>query len=78
MHLLTAEVVEPFETLVVKARTKITFTVGVPTLFHSCDGFEGWNSSTWVDSDWCLYSHEERKQDSTRCFVQYYRVTYPP
>ena len=28
MHLLTAEVVEPFETLVVKARTKITFTSG--------------------------------------------------
>ena len=28
MHLLTAEVVEPFETLVVKARTKITFTAG--------------------------------------------------
>ena len=27
MHLLTAEV-EPFETLVVKARTKITFTAG--------------------------------------------------
>ena len=26
MHLLTAEVVEPFEMLVVKARTKITFT----------------------------------------------------
>ena len=28
VHLLTAEVVEPFETLVVKARTKITFTAG--------------------------------------------------
>ena len=28
MHLLTAEVVKPFETLVVKARTKITFTAG--------------------------------------------------
>ena len=28
MHLLTAEVVEPFDTLVVKARTKITFTAG--------------------------------------------------
>ena len=28
MHLLTAEVVEPFETLVVKARMKITFTAG--------------------------------------------------
>ena len=28
MHLLTAEVVEPFETLIVKARTKITFTAG--------------------------------------------------
>ena len=28
MHLLTAEVVEPFEMLVVKARTKITFTAG--------------------------------------------------
>ena len=28
MHLLTAEVVEPFETLVVKARTTITFTAG--------------------------------------------------
>ena len=28
VHLLTAEVVEPFEMLVVKARTKITFTAG--------------------------------------------------
>ena len=28
IHLLTAEVVEPFETLVVKARTKITFIAG--------------------------------------------------
>ena len=28
VHLLTAEVVEPFETLIVKARTKITFTAG--------------------------------------------------
>ena len=28
VHLLTAEVVEPFETLVVKARTKLTFTAG--------------------------------------------------
>ena len=28
VHLLMAEVVEPFETLVVKARTKITFTAG--------------------------------------------------
>ena len=28
VHLLTVEVVEPFETLVVKARTKITFTAG--------------------------------------------------
>ena len=28
VHLLTAEVVKPFETLVVKARTKITFTAG--------------------------------------------------
>ena len=28
IHLLTAEVAEPFETLVVKARTKITFTAG--------------------------------------------------
>ena len=28
IHLLTAEIVEPFETLVVKARTKITFTAG--------------------------------------------------
>ena len=28
IHLLTAEVVEPFKTLVVKARTKITFTAG--------------------------------------------------
>ena len=28
IHLLTAEVVEPFETLVVKARMKITFTAG--------------------------------------------------
>ena len=28
VHLLMAEVVEPFETLVVKARTKITFTTG--------------------------------------------------
>ena len=28
MHLLMAEVVEPFETLVVRARTKITFTAG--------------------------------------------------
>ena len=28
MHLLTAEVVKPFETLVIKTRTKITFTAG--------------------------------------------------
>ena len=28
VHLLTAEVVKPFEMLVVKARTKITFTAG--------------------------------------------------
>ena len=28
VHLLTAEVVKPFETLVVKARTKITFMAG--------------------------------------------------
>ena len=28
IHLLMAEVVKPFEMLVVKARTKITFTVG--------------------------------------------------
>ena len=28
MHLLMAEVVEPFKTLIVKARTKITFTAG--------------------------------------------------
>ena len=28
IHLLTAKVVKPFETLVVKARTKITFTAG--------------------------------------------------
>ena len=28
VHLLAAKVVEPFETLVVKARTKITFTAG--------------------------------------------------
>ena len=28
LHLLTVEVVEPFKTLVVKARTKITFTAG--------------------------------------------------
>ena len=28
MHLLAPEVVEPFKTLVVKARTKITFTTG--------------------------------------------------
>ena len=28
VHLLTAEVVEPFEMLVVKARTKITFMAG--------------------------------------------------
>ena len=28
MHLLTAEVVKPFEMLIVKARTKITFTAG--------------------------------------------------
>ena len=28
VHLLMAEVVKPFETLVVKARTKITFTAG--------------------------------------------------
>ena len=28
VHLLIAEVVEPFETLVVKARTKITFMAG--------------------------------------------------
>ena len=28
MHLLAPEVVEPFETLVVKARTKIIFTAG--------------------------------------------------
>ena len=28
VHLLGPEVVEPFETFVVKARTKITFTMG--------------------------------------------------
>ena len=78
IHLLTAEVVEPFEMLVVKARTKITFMAGCLLLFHSCNGFKGWNSSTWVDSDWCLYSYEKGKQNSAHCFVQHYGVTYPP
>ena len=46
VRLLAPEVVEPFETLVVKARTKIAFTTGAPTLFHPCNGFKGWHSST--------------------------------
>ena len=75
VHLLMAEVVEPFETLVVK--DKNYFHSWAPMLFHSCDGFKGQNSSTWVDSDWCLYSHEERKQDCTYHFAQYYGVIYP-
>ena len=47
-------------------------------LFHSCNGFKGWDSPTQVDSDWCLYSPKERKQNSTCHSVQHYRVTYHP
>ena len=31
-----------------------------------------------INSDQCLYSHEEGKQNSTCCFAQHYGVTYPP
>ena len=67
--LLAPEVVKPFEMLVVKAWTKIAFTAGVSMLFHSCDGFKGWDSSTRVGSDRCLHGLKERKQDSTHCPV---------
>ena len=76
VHLLATEVVEPFEMLVVKARTKITFTAGCLCCSTSCNGFEGWDSPTRVDSDWCLYSPKERKQNSTCHSVQHYGVAY--
>ena len=78
VRLLTAEVVKPFKMLVLKARTKNYFHGWVPALFHPCNGFKGWDSSTWVDSDWCLHGPKERKQNSTHHFVQHYRVTYHP
>ena len=64
--LLALEVVESFEMLVVKARTKICFHRWVPMLFHPCNGFKRWHSPTRVGSDWCLHGPKERKQDSTR------------
>ena len=65
IHLLAAEVVEPFETLVVKARTKITFTAG-----HLCCSTLAMDSKDGtlppqVGSDWCLHGPKEGKQDST-------------
>ena len=76
--LLTAEVVKPFETLVVKARTKITFTAGClccSTL--AMDSKDGTLPPRLIVT-WWLYSYEEGKQNSARCFVQHYRITYPP
>ena len=78
IHLLAAEVVKPFETLVVKARMKITFTAGCLHCSTLAMGFKGWNSSTQVGSDRCLYSYEKGKPNSACCFVQHYGVTYPP
>ena len=62
VHLLALEVVEPFEMLVVKARTKNCFHRWVPMLFHPCNGFKRWHSSTRVDSDRCLHGPKEKKQ----------------
>ena len=53
---LASEVVEPFEMLVVKARTKIIFMDWTSPLFHLCDGLKRWDLPTQVSGDWHLYS----------------------
>ena len=61
--------------LVVKARTKITFTAGHLHCSTLAMDLKDGTLPPRVDSDWCLYSPKERKQDSTCCSAQYYRVT---
>ena len=69
IHLLTAEVVKPFEMLVVKARMKITFTAGYLCCSTLAMDSKDGTLSTRVDSDQCLYSYEEGKQNSAHCFA---------
>ena len=63
--LLAAEVVEPFEMLVVKARTKITFTAGCLRCSTLAMDSKDGDSPTRVDSDQCLHGPKEGKQNST-------------
>ena len=77
VHLLTAEVVEPFEMLVVKARMKITFTAG-----HLCCSTLAMDSKDRTLPPRLIvtgaYSYEAGKQNSAHCFAQHYGITYPP
>ena len=78
VHLLAAEVVEPFEMLVVKARTKITFTAGhlhCSTL--AMDSKDGTLPPGLIVTG-AYTVIKKGKQNSARCFAQHYRVTYPP
>ena len=78
IHLLTAKVVEPFEMLVVKARTKITFMarhLRCSTL--AMDSKDGALPPGLIVTG-AYTSYEKRKQNSARCFAQHYGITYPP
>ena len=77
VHLLAAEVVKPFEMLVVKARTKITFMAGhlhCSTL--AMDSKDGTLPPGLIVTG--AYSYKKGKQNGAHCFVQHYGVTYPP
>ena len=76
--LLTAKVVKPFEMLVVKVRTKITFTAGClhcSTLMM--DSKDGTLLPGLIVTGACTVM-KWGKQNGACCFAQYHRVTYPP
>ena len=77
--LLTAEVVEPFEMLVVKARTKITFNglgaYAVP-LLQWIRRMELSHLGLIVTGAYTVLKRGSKTVP--HCSVQYYGVTYPP
>ena len=78
VHLLMTEVVEPFKTLVVKARTKITFTAGhlhCSTL--AMDSKDGTLPPGLIVTG-AYTVLKQRKQNSTRHSAQHYGVTHHP
>ena len=78
VHLLTAEIVKPFETLVMKASTKITFTAGcLCCSTFAMDSKDGTLPPRLIVTG--AYTVLKRGSKTVPIVLaQYYGVTYPP